>query len=178
MAELSTLARPYAKAAFTYAQQASDLNGWSVALATAAAVSQNEKVRELLDNPQLTSEERADSFLSICSDQLGEHGKNFIRLLAENHRLQLLPEISELFEELKAQAEATLEVEVVSAHALSDAQTQELSEKLSKKFEREIHLHSSVDENLLGGAIIRAGDTVIDGTVRGRLAKLAEAMNS
>ncbi|WP_444899440.1 F0F1 ATP synthase subunit delta [Microbulbifer sp. VAAC004] len=178
MAELSTLARPYAKAAFAYAQQASNLSGWSTALETAAAVSQNEKVRELLDNPQLTSEERADKFLLICSDELGEHGKNFIRLLAENHRLQLLPEISELFEELKAQAEATLEVEVVSAHALSDAQAQALGQKLRAKFEREIHLHSSVDESLLGGAIIRAGDTVIDGSVRGRLAKLAEAMNS
>ncbi|MDP5210702.1 MULTISPECIES: F0F1 ATP synthase subunit delta [unclassified Microbulbifer] len=178
MAELSTLARPYAKAAFSYAQQASDLSGWSAALETAALVSQSEKVRELLDNPQLTSEERAETFLSICSDALGAHGSNFIRLLAENHRLQLLPEIFQLFEALKAQAEATLEVEVVSATPLNDAQAQVLSEKLSRKFEREIHLHCSVDENLLGGAIIRAGDTVIDGTVRGRLAKLAEAMNS
>lgn len=178
MAELSTLARPYAKAAFGYAQQASDLKGWGAALATAAAVSQSEKVRELLDNPQLTSDQRADKFLSICSDELSDSGKNFIRLLAENHRLALLPEISALFEELKAQAEATLEVEVVSARALSDAQSQQLTQALAKKFEREVHLHNSVDENLLGGAVIRAGDTVIDGTVRGRLARLAEAINS
>ncbi|GAA5524637.1 ATP synthase subunit delta [Microbulbifer aestuariivivens] len=178
MAELSTLARPYAKAAFAYAQQASDLSGWSAALATAAAVSQSEKVSELLENPQLTSEQRADIFLSIISDDLSESGKNFIRLLAENHRLPLLPEISALFEELKAQAESTLEVEVVSARALSDAQAAELTKALGNKFGREVHLHSSVDETLLGGAIVRAGDTVIDGTVRGRLAKLAEAMNS
>ncbi|WP_346838253.1 F0F1 ATP synthase subunit delta [Microbulbifer sp. SAOS-129_SWC] len=178
MAELSTLARPYAKAAFSYAQQASDLGGWSAALATAAAVSQSEKVRELLENPQLTSDQRADSFLSVCADDLSDAGKNFIRLLAENNRLQLLPEISVLFEELKAQAEATLEVEVVSARALSDAQAQQLTEALGKKFAREVHLHSSVDESLLGGAVIHAGDTVIDGSVRGRLAKLAEAMNS
>ncbi|MFI2811106.1 MULTISPECIES: F0F1 ATP synthase subunit delta [Microbulbifer] len=178
MAELSTLARPYAKAAFAYAQEASDLGGWSTALATAAAVSQSEKVGEMLENPQLTSDERADKFLSICSDDLSESGKNFIRLLAENHRLPLLPEIYELFEELKAQAEASLEVEVVSARPLSEAQAQQLTQALSKKFEREVHLHGSVDESLLGGAIIRAGDTVIDGTVRGRLAKLAEAMNS
>ena len=178
MAELSTLARPYAKAAFSYAQQASDLAGWSAALATSAAVSQSEKVRELLENPQLTSNERAEKFLSICADDLSDSGKNFIRLLAENHRLTLLPEISVLFEELKAQAEATLEVDVVSARPLSDAQAQQLAQALNKKFEREVHLHHSVDESLLGGAIIRAGDTVIDGTVRGRLAKLAEAMNS
>ncbi|WP_237068154.1 F0F1 ATP synthase subunit delta [Microbulbifer guangxiensis] len=178
MAELSTLARPYAKAAFAYAQQASDLSGWSAALATAAAVSQSEKVRELLENPQLTSEQRADKFLSICSDDLSEAGKNFIRLLAENHRLSLLPEISALFEDLKAKAESTIEVEVVSARALSDAQAENLTQALGKKFGREVHLHSSVDESLLGGAIVRAGDTVIDGTVRGRLAKLAEAMNS
>ncbi|WP_043319868.1 F0F1 ATP synthase subunit delta [Microbulbifer sp. HZ11] len=177
MAELSTLARPYAKAAFAHAQQASDLSGWSQALATAAVVSQNEKIGELLDNPQLTSEVRADKFLTVCGDFDGPQ-QNFIRLLAENHRLPLLPEISELFEDLKAQAEATLEVEVISARPLSDEQSQRLTQALSKKFSREVHLHSAVDETLLGGAIIRAGDTVIDGTVRGRLAKLAEAMNS
>nr|WP_010131054.1 F0F1 ATP synthase subunit delta [Microbulbifer agarilyticus] len=177
MAELSTLARPYAKAAFAHAQQASDLSGWSAALVTAAAVSQNEKVGELLDNPQLTSEVRAEKFLSVCGD-FDPSMQNFIKLLAENHRLPLLPEISELFEDLKAQAEATLEVEVISARPLSDEQSQRLTQALSKKFAREVHLHSAVDESLLGGAIIRAGDTVIDGTVRGRLAKLAEAMNS
>ncbi|SDK42322.1 F0F1 ATP synthase subunit delta [Microbulbifer yueqingensis] len=178
MAELSTLARPYAKAAFAYAQEASDLGGWSTALATAAAVSQSEKVGEMLENPQLTADERAEKFLSICSDDLSESGKNFLKLLAENHRLPLLPEIYELFEELKAQAEATLEVEVASARPLSEAQAQQLTQALSKKFGREVQLHSAVDESLLGGAIVRAGDTVIDGTVRGRLAKLAEAMNS
>ncbi|MBY6211453.1 MULTISPECIES: F0F1 ATP synthase subunit delta [Microbulbifer] len=177
MAELSTLARPYAKAAFAHAQEASDLSGWSAALVTAAAVSQNEKVGELLDNPQLTSEVRAEKFLSVCGDYDAAM-QNFIKLLAENHRLPLLPEISELFEDLKAQAEATLEVEVISARPLSDEQSQRLTQALSKKFAREVHLHSAVDESLLGGAIIRAGDTVIDGTVRGRLAKLAEAMNS
>ncbi|WP_226664015.1 F0F1 ATP synthase subunit delta [Microbulbifer aggregans] len=178
MAELSTLARPYAKAAFAHAQQSSDLSGWSVALATAAAVSQNEKVGELLDNPQLTSEVRAERFLSVCGDDFDAPKQNFIKLLAENHRLPLLLEISKLFEELKAQAEATLEVEVLSARPLSEEQSQRLTQSLSKKFSREVHLHSAVDESLLGGAIIRAGDTVIDGTVRGRLAKLAEAMNS
>ncbi|MFV8782913.1 F0F1 ATP synthase subunit delta [Microbulbifer sp. SA54] len=178
MAELSTLARPYAKAAFAHAQQSSDLAGWSVALATAAAVSQIEKVGELLDNPQLTSEVRAEKFLAVCGDDFDAPKQNFIKLLAENHRLPLLPEISALFEELKAEAEATLEVEVISARALSSEQAQSLTQALSKKFSREVHLHSAVDESLLGGAIIRAGDTVIDGTVRGRLAKLAEAMNS
>jgi F-type H+-transporting ATPase subunit delta len=178
MAELSTLARPYAKAAFGYAQQASNLGGWSEALITAASVSQSEKVRELLGNPQLTSEARAEKFLSICGDDLSESSRNFVRLLAENHRLALLPEISALFEELRAQAEATLDVEVISAQPLSDEQVQRLTQALGKKFEREVHLHSSVDESLLGGALVRAGDTVIDGTVRGRLAKLAEAMNA
>ncbi|WP_160151881.1 F0F1 ATP synthase subunit delta [Microbulbifer sp. ALW1] len=177
MAELSTLARPYAKAAFASAQQSSNLSGWSVALATAAAVSQNEKIGELLDNPQLTSEVRAEKFLSVCGD-FEQPQQNFIKLLAENHRLALLPEISELFEILKAEAEATLEVEVLSARPLSAEQTQRLTQALSKKFSREVHLHNAVDESLLGGAIVRAGDTVIDGTVRGRLAKLAEAMNS
>lgn len=177
MAELSTLARPYAKAAFAHAQQSSDLSGWSVALATAAAVSQNEKIGELLDDPQLTSDARAEKFLAVCGD-FSASQQNFIKLLAENHRMALLPEISHLFEALKADAESTLEVEVLSARPLSEEQAQRLTQALSKKFSREVHLHSAVDESLLGGAIIRAGDTVIDGTVRGRLAKLAEAMNS
>lgn len=177
MAELSTLARPYAKAAFVHAQQNYDLSGWSVALATAAAVSQNEKIGELLDDPQLTSDARAEKFLAVCGN-FSPSQQNFIKLLAENHRMALLPEISHLFEALKADAESTLEVEVLSARALSDEQAQRLTQALSKKFSREVHLHSAVDESLLGGAIIRAGDTVIDGTVRGRLAKLAEAMNS
>lgn len=177
MAELSTLARPYAKAAFVHAQQASDLSGWSAALATAAAVSQNEKIGELLDDPQLTSDARAEKFLAVCGD-FNASQQNFIKLLAENHRMALLPEIFHLFEVLKADAESTLEVEVLSARALSEEQAQRLTQALSKKFSREVHLHSAVDESLLGGAIIRAGDTVIDGTVRGRLAKLAEAMNS
>ncbi|WP_295802645.1 F0F1 ATP synthase subunit delta [uncultured Microbulbifer sp.] len=178
MSELSTLARPYAKAAFASAQQASDLTGWSAALVTAAAVSQNKKIGELLDNPQLTSEVRAEKFLSVCGDDFDAPKQNFIKLLAENHRLPLLPEISELFEILKAEAEATLEVEVISARPLSEEQSQRLTTALSKKFSREVQLHNAVDENMLGGAIIRAGDTVIDGSVRGRLAKLAEAMNS
>lgn len=178
MAELSTLARPYAKAAFNCAQQASDLNGWEATLATAAAVSENEKIAELLDNPQLSGEARAEIFLSVCADGFSLPMQNFIHLLAKNNRLPLLPEIFVLFSALKAQAEATLEVEVVSALALDDAQTQSLAQALGKKFEREVHLHTSIDETLLGGVIIRAGDTVIDGSVRGRLAKLAEAMNS
>lgn len=176
--ELNTLARPYAKAAFGYAQQASDLGGWSAVLKTAAAVSQYDKMRELLDDPQLTSDARVKAFLSVCPDGFNEPERKFIQLLAENRRLPLLPEISSLFEELKAQAESTLDVEVVSARPLSEAQAERLTRALGKKFEREVHLHNSVDEKLLGGAIIRAGDTVIDGTVRGRLAKLAEAMNS
>ncbi|GMG86061.1 F0F1 ATP synthase subunit delta [Biformimicrobium ophioploci] len=178
MAELSTLARPYAKAAFNYALEASDLNGWSSALATAAAVSQSDKVKELLENPQLTAELRAENFLSICGDEIGANAQNFVKLLAENHRLALLPEISSLYEVLKAEQEKSLDVEVISAHALSAEQTQRLVESLGRKFDREITLQGSVDESLLGGAIIHAGDTVIDGSVRGRLAKLAEAMNS
>src|SRR5690606_4605290 len=114
MAELSTLARPYAKAAFAHAQQSSDLSGWSSALATAAAVSQNEKIGELLDDPQQTSDVRAEKFLAVCGD-FSASQQNFIKLLAENHRMALLPEIFHLFEVLKADAESTLEVEVLSA---------------------------------------------------------------
>lgn len=178
MAELTTLARPYAKAAFEDAKAQNALEQWSTMLQWAGAVVSDTQVMIALDKPRLTAEQKASIVINICEEKLNEHGKNFVRILSENKRLSLLPEIACLFEQLKAEQERTLDVEVVSARALDAQQTSTLSESLRKRFDRKIELNCVVDEKLLGGIIIRAGDTVIDGSVRGKLARLSDAINS
>ncbi len=178
MAELATLARPYAKAAFEAAAEANDLQTWSAALALAAAVAQQEKMQELISSPAYTTAQKGQAFIDVCGDQLGEKAQNLIRTLADAKRIPLLPFIQQQFEALKALKEKAIDVEVSTAFELSAEMQNKLAKALSAKLDREVTLQSSIDKSLLGGAIIRAGDTVIDGSVRGRLAKLAEAMNS
>jgi F-type H+-transporting ATPase subunit delta len=177
MAELSTLARPYAKAAFEYALESKSLDAWSSMLTLAAAVSEQDKVAKLLGSPDATSEQMASTFCAICGDQLNQKGSNFIVELAQNKRLLLLPQICEQFEALKAQQQDVVEVSVSSAFELDENLKNNLASKLSKSLNREVQMHTEVDKNLLGGVLIRAGDLVIDGSVRGKLAKLAEVMN-
>ncbi len=178
MAELSTLARPYARAAFEYARDKGSLAQWSEQLAVCAAVTVNERVAALLDNPSNTSEQQAQALNDLCGDATDAQVKNFVRVLAGNKRLKLLPEIQALFEQLKASQEKRVDVEVVSAFDLEEATAAKLATVLGKKLEREVKVSTSTDKGLLGGVLIRAGDLVIDGSVRGRLNKLAAAMNS
>lgn len=178
MAEHITLARPYARAAFEYAYSANDLQTWSVMMAVAAAVAQQDGMIKLVKSPSLTAQQKGEAFIHICADQLTEKGHNFIKNLAENNRLQLLPEIQELFEAYKSQQEKSIDVDITTAFELSAEMQNKLANALSAKLDREVNVYSSVEKSLLGGAVIRAGDTVIDGSVRGRLAKLAEALNS
>ncbi|HEK0987639.1 TPA: F0F1 ATP synthase subunit delta [Pseudomonas aeruginosa] len=178
MAELTTLARPYAKAAFEYAQAHQQLADWSAALGVLAAVSQDDTVRQLLKEPQLTSSAKAQSLIDVCGDKLNAPAQNFVRTVAENKRLELLPTIAEMYEQLKAEQEKSVEVEVTSAFTLSKEQQDKLAKALSARLSREVRLHAWEDASLIGGVIIRAGDLVIDGSVRGKLAKLAEALKS
>ena len=178
MAELTTVARPYAKAAFQFADENSALAEWSVMLNFAAAVSQDETVAQFLANPKITADQKGDGFLKLCSDKLNPAATNFVTLLAQNKRLSALPEISVLFEALKSQKEQSVDVEITSAHPLTAEQTNKLADSLKKKLGREVNVTTVVDDNMLGGAIIRAGDLVIDGSVRGKLAKLVETLNS
>jgi F-type H+-transporting ATPase subunit delta len=178
MAELSTLARPYARAAFEYAAQAGELQSWSDSLSTAGSVAQQSNVVDLLSSPSVTAQQQATALIEICGDALDEKGQNFLTVLSENHRLQLLPEISLQFDILKANREKSVDVELVAAHELDAEQQQKLSEALSAKLERKVNMQVSLDKSLLGGAVIRAGDLVIDGSIRGRLAKLAESLHS
>ncbi|MDX1692796.1 MAG: F0F1 ATP synthase subunit delta [Ketobacteraceae bacterium] len=178
MAELTTVARPYAKAAFQYADENGSLAEWSDMLGFAAAVVQDESFETFISDPKVTVEDQAKAFLDVGSDKLNEAGKNFIQLLAKNKRLPVLGAIHELFEQFKSQKEMSVDVEVTSAFALSDDQANKLAEALKRKLNREVNLTSTEDKSLIGGVVIRAGDLVLDSSVRGKLAKLAETLNS
>ena len=178
MAELTTLARPYAKAAFEYAMAAKKVQPWHEALALSAAVAEQEQVKKALNASALSAEQKAAVFVQVCGEKMDEKVKNFIRTLAVNKRLALLPFISRLFDSMKAQQEKSFDVEVTTAFALSDDLINTLAKSLSAKLDRKVSVQSSVDKSLLGGVVIRTGDMIIDGSVRGRLAKLAEAMKS
>ena len=178
MAELTTIARPYAKAAFMFAREANALEQWEKMLAVAAAVTEDPDVRALLSRPELSSSRKAEVFTGLCGDVLDGHGKNFVSLLAQHDRLSVLPLVFRLFHELVAKQEAFVDAQIISAHELDAAEVERLVESLKKRLGREIRATSAVDESLIGGVVIRAGDTVIDGSVRGRLARLAEQLNS
>ncbi len=178
MAELATLARPYARAVFNYAVAADDLQTWSNMLAELAAVSQQPKMQQLCGSPDLTNEQQAQAFSDVCSDDLTDKGRNFVSLLAINGRLQLLPFVAQLYEGFKAQREKTVNIEITSAFPLEESSEQKLTASLQKKLDRNVSVATTVDKALLGGVIIRTGDMVIDASVRGKLAKLGEAIAS
>lgn len=178
MAELITLARPYAKAAFQYAVENNQLGEWSTMLAFAAQAVKDSRVAAILENPRLTAEQKAESFAVVCADKLSDSSKHFVYLLSENKRLPLLPEISTLFEAYKAEQEKTVEVTVLTAFDLADSEINALSGALKSRLGRKISLQTEIDKSLIGGTIVRAGDLVIDASVRGKLAKLAETLNS
>lgn len=175
MAELSTIARPYTKAAFEAAREQKTLDQWSSAIALAAQATQDEQMSELLSNPAIESAQKAQLILDISSDA-NEQFQNFIKVLAENNRLFVLPEISVLFESLKAQQEKSVDITVTAALDLTDDQQTKLAQALGKKLDRDVNITSEVDASLIGGLLIKAGDLVIDGSVRGKLAKLSEAL--
>lgn len=177
MSEITTAARPYARAVFETAQQKGDLGAWSKQLAFMAAVAHNAEMRAVLDSPRLTKEQRADLFNQVCKGQVSEGGKNLVRLLAENDRLAALPEIAALYELHRAEAEGSVEALVTSAFALTDAQQAALSASLKKRLGRDVRLVCETDEALLGGAVIRVGDMVIDGSIRGRLERIATSLS-
>jgi F-type H+-transporting ATPase subunit delta len=176
MAEKATIARPYAKAAFESARSHNAFDRWSTVLATASSVVQDERVARLLSSPLVTPEKLSGLIGEIVGGSLDEHSRNFLATLAGNRRLALLPEIATMFEALRAEAENTADVQVISAVQLNDAQKQRLAAALKKRLQREVRLHVEVDESLIGGAIVRAGDFVIDGSLKARLDRLAVEM--
>jgi len=176
MAEKSTIARPYAQAAFDIANEKGDLKGWSEMLQLVAAVSTDALMQDMIGNPSIEREKVIDIILNVCSDKLNDEGKNFVKVLAENGRLNVVAEIAERYEEHRAEAEKTVEAEVTSAFALSDAQIKAMTDALKKRLGREVNLITKIDDSIVGGAVIRAGDLVIDGSVSGQLDKLTTTL--
>ena len=173
MADKTTIARPYARAAFASARASGKLGPWSDALRTGAVVVQDPRVQNLLGNPHVTPQELAQLVTGIAGNELDEEGRNFVQILAENRRLARLPEISALFDALKDVEEGVVDVTVTSAAALDEEQQRTLTEAMKRRLKREVRLHCAVDASLIGGAIVRAGDFVIDGSLKARLERLA-----
>lgn len=171
--ESTTIARPYAEAVFKLAQETSRLDQWSAALGLLAAVMQDERVAKIIANPKTGSEQRVALLLDIGGKHLDQEAQNLVQLLVRNGRLTVLPEIAHIYEALKSEGQGALDVQVASAFELSEAQEQQLAKALTKRLNRDIRVTSVVDTSLIGGVRIRAGDLVIDGSVQGRLQKLA-----
>jgi len=182
MADFSTVARPYAKALFDLANAERKLAAWSEALNAAAAVVADVNAKRVLASPTLDESQRAAFVASVASGIKGaellgtELGRNLLQLLAENDRLTALPEIAAQFEVLKTQAENKVKVKLISATPVDEKLAEQITKALTKRFGRAVELTLEVDASLLGGAIIRADDMVIDGSVRTRLQRLAESL--
>ncbi len=174
MSELTTMARPYARAVFELARDSKSFDTWSERLQYLAAVVTDPAMMNVLDAPKLTHQERASMIEQVCSDYLDDKGNNFVRLIAENGRIELLSDIQKLFEEYRSDAEGSIEASVVSATELTEQQTKNIAEALSKRLDRQVKIVSSTDPDLISGAIIRAGDLVIDGSVKGRLQNMTQ----
>ncbi len=177
MAEFTTIARPYAQAAFKLAQQTQALPAWSEMLGLAAVVATDAGLRKLLDNPRITPAQLAELFVDVCGERLNEAGRNLIRLLAERRRLTVLPEIFGLYEQFKNEAEGAVKAQLITAFPATDAQKQTIAAALKQRFGRDVQLEYITDPTLMGGAVVRAGDLVIDGSVRGKLTRLGTALN-
>lgn len=175
MSQALTLARPYARAAFSLARDAGDYAAWSNALGFAARVAADPQVAALLGNPKLS---HADAVTLLSPDAAPQHFGNFLALLADNRRLALLPEIAGLYEELRAEAERVVKAKVTSAAELPAGELDTIKAALAKRFGREVEIETAVDESLIGGALIDAGDVVIDGSLRGKLSRLQSALAS
>jgi F-type H+-transporting ATPase subunit delta len=176
MAENATLARPYARAAFEHAVTGNALAAWGTFLAGAKAAVNDERVLRLIGNPHVKAGDLVDLIAGVTGASTNESAKNFLQLLATNGRVDLLPEIANQFELLRAEKESTVDVELVSAVALSAEQQQKFQAALTKRFKRTVRLHLSVDASLLGGAVVKAGDFVIDGSLKGRVARLGTSI--
>lgn len=178
MAELRTLARPYARAAFEAAQSQNTLAQWSEALSVAGQVTANSEVKRFLAQPGVPRSDKAEVIAEVVGNDVSEPVRNFFTILAETGRLALLPEIAGLFQTFRADLERTVDIDVTAAFELSEEQQQKLAQALSKKLDRQVSLSTQADQSLIGGVVIRTGDMVIDASIRGKLNRLADSLGS
>ncbi len=176
MINRTTLARPYARAAFEVARQAATLDQWSSSLALASATAASDEVRQFSGDPRVAREQLLKLLVDVGEGRFDDQFVNFLKVLLTYGRLDLLPEIAAQYEFLRREAEARIRVQVASAMPMSEQQTEVLTQRLKSRFGREVELEIEIDPDLIGGAVIRAGDLVIDGSVRGRLEQLGRSL--
>jgi len=182
MSDFETAARPYAKAIFELANEENTLQDWSDVLQLAAQVAKDEDMRALITSPSIEGEQLAEMFISVMSSvkegpEINQQVQNAVKLLVENDRLLSLPAIFEGYESLKLVAEGSIEVKVTSARKLTIKQEKAMISRLKKRLGKEVTISAEIDQSLIAGAIIKAGDLVIDGSARGRLSKLTSVLN-
>ena len=177
MVELVTLARPYAKAVFAQAQATNTLDQWSEKLSWLSVMATDTVFSERMHNPTIASTQLLTDMSQVMGEQFDASCASFIKILIENSRLDTLPAIARLFEQYKATAQQTIEVQMISAFDVTDEQNRRFSDLLGKRFGQQVKLQCLVDSTLIGGAIIRAGDNVIDGSLSGKLSRLMQTLN-
>lgn len=176
MEDVSALARPYGLAAFKQAEEEGKVKEWSAMLELLTLIMQDATMRGLIANPKVNDQEVASVIIDVAGDGLSETGGNLVRVLAENERLAEMGGVAAVFEEERDRVEGRSHVEVTSAFALSNAQEKSISESMSKRLGTEVDVSVTVDKSLIGGVVIRAGDTVIDASLRGRLSQLGQTL--
>ena len=177
MADNASIARPYAKAVFDLATEVGNQNDWSVALESLALIAQDEEFGKAVNAPQIKPEQLGELVLGVLGDKKPEGADNFIKLLAQNGRLETLPEVQQQYALLLAESRKSIEAEVLTARPLSADQKTNLTDALQIRLGVAVSLVETVDESLIGGAIVKAGDLVIDGSAKGRVEKLAIALS-
>jgi len=176
MAELITVARPYAKAVFQQAGSIEEKRQWSGRLQLLSAIVSAEEMKQAIASPKVSAEQIIGLIGELFGKELGQEGVNFVGLLVNNHRMILVPMIADLYEAMRSDAEGVVDVVITSASDLTETQKQDLAEALTRRLGRQVRMRCEVNQDLLGGAVIRAGDLVIDGSVEDRLTRLSQAL--
>ncbi len=176
MSELSTLARPYAEAAFKRAKEVHSAKDWSESLAFLSAVMQDKELRTIIDNPRVGQQQATQLMLDICQEHIHDEAVNLLKVLIENGRLTLVPQIAELFEQYKADDEGYVNVDLYTAYALTKAEENKYVKMLEKQLGKKVIASVSIDKTLIGGVLAKAGDKVLDGSISGQLHQLAKRL--
>ena len=172
MLETSTIARPYATAVFELAQETGQVEEWSAMLGLLGVLTSDKDMRQLITNPRVSRQQLQDLVFDVCGAGLSDLGRNLVKLLVGAGRLQYTANIKDQYEQMRAAAEGKVDVEVVTAYTLDEQQQGSIAEIMAGRLSKQVNIVTSVDESLIGGAIIRAGDSVIDASLRGRLTEL------
>jgi F-type H+-transporting ATPase subunit delta len=178
MEDITTIARPYATAVFDQAREEDNLGLWSEMLAFLASVSADPQLAGIISDPRIDKDKKTALMLDICGGRLSRTGENFLKVLVANGRLGVVGEIARIFDELRAEAEERIEVQVTSAYALNAKLEKEIADAMRKRLGREVNVTTEIDRSIMAGVVIRAGDLVIDASVRGRLQQLAAELTA